>query len=90
MSRKNKNNAKGYTISDFYCTKCGNKSIPIPRGLGREREPGHLKNIFCVYCKKDTNHVECRGFGQYTKEDFLNEFYNGNFDEKGSRINSVY
>ena len=71
-------------ISDFYCTKCGHKGIPIVRSK-RAREAVHLKKLYCLTCKQETNHVECRGFGQYNYQDFLIEFENGNFDEEGMR-----
>lgn len=66
--------------SDFYCTVCGNRGIPIPRKFGQVREPGHLKSLFCLHCQKPTNHVEIRPFGQkYTYEDFKEEFELGRF-----------
>lgn len=66
-------------ISDFYCTECGSKNIGIPRFQGKDREPGHLKSMWCMHCKKETNNAEVRGFGKYTKEDFDLEFKLGRF-----------
>lgn len=74
------------TLSNFYCTKCGKKGIGIIRQPNLRREAGHLKKLYCVYCNKETNHVECRGFGRYNYDSFLIEFNNGNFDEEGNRI----
>lgn len=75
------------TYSDMYCTQCGKKNIPVPRKSGREREPGHLKRMYCIYCKKKVNMVEVKNFGStYTKEDFYWEYENGNFNKKGMRI----
>lgn len=74
-----------FTISKFYCTKCGHEGISIPRKNQKVREPGHLKKLFCIYCNKEVNHAECRGFGKYNYEDFLIEFKGGNFDEEGNR-----
>lgn len=75
------------TISDMYCTQCGRKNIPIPRNKGSEREPGHLKRMYCIYCKKEVNMIEIRPFGTgYTYEDFMLEFEMHNFDEEGNRI----
>ena len=63
------------TLSDMYCTQCGRKNIPVPRNKGREREIGHLKKMYCIYCKRKTNMVEIRGFGSgYTVDDFELEF----------------
>lgn len=77
------------TISEMYCTECGNKGIDIPRKRGREKEAGHLKSLYCLNCKKKTNHVEIRPFGSYNKNDFLIEFENGNF-KNGIRVNPSY
>lgn len=71
--------------SDFYCTKCGRKGIPIARKINQQREPGHLKRLFCLYCKEEVNHVEIRPYGSYLYEDFLEEFELGRFID-GQRI----
>lgn len=71
-------------LSDFYCTKCGNRSYPIWRKSGKAKEPGHLKKMYCLYCKAEENMVEIKQKGGYTLEDFLIEFKNGNF-ENGER-----
>ena len=76
------------SISDFYCTQCGRKGIPISRIKGREREAGHLKKLFCLTCQKETNHVECKPGTKYTYEDFLIEYKYNNFDKEGNRINT--
>lgn len=66
-------------ISDFYCTKCGNKSIPIARRDGRYKEAGHLKKLWCYHCKEEVNHAEVRPFGKYSYFDFCEEFICGRF-----------
>lgn len=75
------------SVSKCYCVKCG-AEFPILRTNKRIREPGHLKKLFCLNCQEETNHVEVRGFGTYTYEDFIIEFNNGNFDENGKRRES--
>ena len=42
--------AKNNVITDheFYCVNCHNKGISIPRRKGAEREPRHLKKLFCI------------------------------------------
>ena len=75
-----------YSESEFYCTQCGNRGIPVLRLKGSEREAGHLKNLFCLTCQKEQNHVECKPYTKYTHEDFLLEFNEGNFDKSGKRI----
>lgn len=75
------------TTSDMYCTQCGEKGIPVQRPVGKEREPGHLKKMYCINCKRAVNMVEVRSFGsKYTYEDFKMEFENGNFDKEGKRV----
>lgn len=74
-----------YTINDFYCTQCGNKGIPLARGLYLQREAGHLKKLYCAYCKKEVNFVEVKPKGPYTVEIFKTEFEKGNFDNMGNR-----
>lgn len=78
-----------FTTSDFYCTRCGRQGIPIARRLGAEREAGHLKKLFCLNCKAEVNFCEIKhGATRYTYQDFLLEYENGNFDEKGNRKKS--
>ena len=74
-----------YLESTFYCVKCGSKGIPIIRKKGAEREAGHLKKLYCLKCKEEVNHVECKPFTHYEYKDFLYELEFGNFDEKGNR-----
>lgn len=76
------------TISKFFCTQCGAEGFPLPRKTRKIREPGHLKILYCLNCKQETNHVEVRDNGKYTYEDFQIEFLHGNFtnDGIGTRI----
>ena len=79
-----------YSSNDFYCTQCGNRNFPIWRKRGTEREPGHLKKLFCLKCGTETNHVEVKEFAQnYTYSDFVNEFEYGNFDVNGKRVRTI-
>lgn len=71
--------------TQFYCTCCGSRGIPIPR-QGRKREAGHLKKIYCLNCGCERNHVEVQEWTHYSYKDFKFEFDNGNFSEDGSRI----
>lgn len=74
------------TMSEFYCTLCGRRGLPVWRRNGRAREAGHLKKLFCLYCGKPTNHAEIKQFTKYDFEQFKEEFEYGNFDEQGNRI----
>lgn len=82
--RKSKN-IKLANLSDFYCTCCGHKGIPIIRHSGKAKEPGHLKKLFCLYCQDEKNMVEIKNKGPYTLEEFYIEYKYNNFDENGNR-----
>jgi NAD-dependent SIR2 family protein deacetylase len=45
-------------ISYFYCNECGN-AFPVPR-VKKQREKGHIKNLYCIKCKSRTHHTEVR------------------------------
>lgn len=74
------------TVSEFYCTKCGRRGVPISRRIGHQREAGHLKKLYCIYCKEEVNHAEVRPFGEYNYEDFQKEFKLGRFLEDGTKV----
>lgn len=38
-------------ISTLVCPECG-MEIPIPRNHGRQREKGHIKDIYCPKCRE--------------------------------------
>jgi len=65
--------------SRFFCTECGKEGVPIMRKMGQQRESGHLKKLYCIYCQKEVNHVEIKELGNYTLEDFKKEFEAGRF-----------
>lgn len=67
-------------LSDFYCVVCSNRGLAIPRKKGAQREAGHLKKLYCIYCQRETNHAEIKAVGSsYTKQDFDLEFETGRF-----------
>lgn len=70
--------------SDFYCTKCG-YYFPIFRKTAKQKEPGHLKALFCPECKRVVNFVEIKEMGSYTIRDFWLEQTFQNFDKNGTR-----
>lgn len=78
---------KHYKMSDskFFCTQCGKEGVPIFRKKGQERKSGHLKKLYCLFCKEEVNHVEVRFAGDYSKEDFEEEFAMGRFID-GNRV----
>ncbi len=69
-----------YDSHDFYCMKCGRKGIPLPRKRGLQHEKFHRKKLYCLSCKEEVNHVECRTYAE--KEKFLEDFSNGVFTEE--------
>lgn len=84
MSKKTKD-IRNVSFSDFYCTQCGLKNLPIPRIAGKEKEPGHLKKLFCFHCQKETNMAEIRQSNKYSLDDFWIEYEYHNFDSEGNR-----
>jgi uncharacterized protein YbbK (DUF523 family) len=53
---------RNFTISQCVCPDCG-KGFPIPRV--RQRERGHIKDIYCPFCKDVKKHIEYRAFDFY-------------------------
>ena len=45
---------------EFYCMKCGNKGIPLARNQGHQHGRFHRKKLFCLYCREEVNHIECK------------------------------
>lgn len=45
--------------SDLICPECG-RQFPIPRRLSQSRKKGHIKTVWCPYCKKMENMTEIR------------------------------
>lgn len=67
-----------FTVSDFFCVKCGTKGMPIPRKMSKQRERGHLKKLYCLNCKQEVNHYEIREFDyDYTYEDLMEDINKG-------------
>ena len=78
-----------FTISRFFCTKCGSEGIPIGRKIGSQRKNGHLKAIYCIQCKERVNHYEIRHSDNFdvTYQQFLEKFNNKEFEEEsGEKI----
>lgn len=58
---------KHITRSDLVCLECGNV-FPIPRKTANQRKIYHIKDIFCVCCKKKTKHIETKDLDILSKE----------------------
>lgn len=52
-------------MSTLICTECGN-TFPIMRNHGQHRERGHVKDIWCPFCKANRKFKEIRK-GDYTQ-----------------------
>lgn len=63
--------------SEFYCTECGAKGLPIPRKNQKRRGAGHEKHLWCVHCKKITKHIETVEWTSYSRDDFKRDFEQG-------------
>ena len=63
-----------YVPSQTICTICGKEGIPIYRYKGGTRKKGHLKKLYCIYCKKETNHIEVRNKKDYNGFDEFIDF----------------
>lgn len=59
----------------FYCIRCGNKGIPLMRKQGFQHERMHRKKLYCMFCKEEVNHVECKSLEDV--EEFKKNFENG-------------
>ena len=63
----------------FYCIHCGNQGIPLPRKTGKLKEKEHLKNLYCIYCKEITRHIEIKN--DYEINEFKEKFRNGGYKD---------
>jgi hypothetical protein len=50
---------KHFVISNFICQSCGTE-MPLPRCHGQQRENGHIKDIWCPVCKKESKFKEIK------------------------------
>lgn len=49
------------------CPECGNV-FPIMRKAEKQKERFHRKWLFCIECKKVTNHIELKNLENWMKE----------------------
>ena len=66
---------KAFEEHSFYCIKCGNKGIPLSRSQGHKHGSMHRKKLYCLHCKEEVNHIECRTPEEV--ETFFINFQNG-------------
>ena len=56
----------------FFCTNCGREGLPLARKISHQHQKGHLKNLYCPWCKAEYNHWECHDDEEVKK---FKEFY---------------
>lgn len=61
-------NRRNFTISEMYCKEC-NSIATVPRKKNKQREKGHVKDLWCIHCKAITKHTERRVM-DHEKPDF--------------------
>lgn len=66
---------KTYAEHDFYCINCGNKGIGLMRKQGFKHSSMHRKKLYCIHCRQEVNHVECKTMEEV--ETFKYNFENG-------------
>lgn len=71
---------KAYAEHSFYCINCGNKGIPLMRKQGFKHQGMHRKKLYCVFCKQEVNHVECKTLDEI--EEFHINFENGVYKDE--------
>lgn len=64
-----------YAEHSFYCINCGNKGIPLMRKQGFKHGGMHRKKLYCVTCRQEVNHVECKTADEI--DEFRHNFKNG-------------
>lgn len=74
---------RAYDEHSFFCIKCGNKGIPLSRKQGHQHERFHKKKLWCVHCREEVNHIECKTFDEIEtfKENFKKGVYKNELND---------
>jgi len=56
--------ANKFEVSYFKCPEC-EKLFPLPRPRSKRREKGHVKDLWCPFCKKEVKTIEYRDMDVY-------------------------
>ena len=84
MSKKNSK----MISHDFYCINCGNKGIELMRQQSHQHKRYHRKKLYCLNCKCEVNHIECKTYDEI--QEFKSNFENGVYkDEAKESISTV-
>ena len=65
---------------EFYCINCGKKGIPLARKRGHQHSSFHRKKLYCIYCQKEVNMVECKN--EFEVQEFLENYANGVYEDE--------
>lgn len=68
---------RSFMEHDFYCINCGNKGISIMRNQGHKQSKLHRKKLYCIHCKTEVNHIECKSPDEVAT--FKKEFERGKY-----------
>lgn len=71
---------RSYSEHSFYCLSCGNKGIPLMRKQGFQHEKMHRKKLYCIHCKQEVNHIECKTWDEI--EEFKINFRKGVYKDE--------
>lgn len=55
-------------LSSFICPECEN-TLCLMRNRGEQRERGHIKDMWCPFCKEERKFIELKACKPYTKRD---------------------
>lgn len=69
-----------FSIHSFYCMKCGNKAMSLPRKDSHLYGKYHRKRLWCPICEMEVNCVECRNDSEVYE--FKEAFEAGEFEEE--------
>lgn len=80
-----------YAEHSFYCIKCGNKGIPLMRKQGFQHGKMHRKKLYCLHCKEEVNHIECKNLEEVEifKTNFKNGVYVNEAEESISHVRNL-
>ena len=68
----------------FWCISCGQRGIPLARPSAKKKEQFHKKKLYCIYCKAEINHIECKN--QFEIEEFKKMFEEGKFLDESNLV----
>lgn len=72
-----------FTEHSFYCMRCGQKGIGLPRRDSHNHGKHHRKRLWCPYCKMEVNHIECRNDSEVYE--FKQNFAEGVYKEEAEQ-----